>query len=531
MKAARLRSSSLPAWIAVAAVIVWLAATAGIRPLASPDEGRYIGVAYEMLRSGDWMVPRLNGLPFFHKPPLFYWISAASMAVLGPSEWPARLPSVLGATCGALSLFFFLRRWAAAEIASMSALILVTMPFFYIGAQFANLDMLVAGCIAATVLLAANAALLKELGLPWRVALAGAFLFAALGVLAKGLIGIVVPGFVFVVWCLATRRFRAIGLMAWPPGWIALLAVAGPWFVSMQLRYPEFFDYFIVTQHFRRFAAAGFNNEHPFWFYLPVIAVLTLPWVAWGAWLAATRLSFRSARLRLSDVDWLMVAWCAGVVVFFSLPRSKLIGYVLPALPPLAYLLARAALRIAGGSGEGGAPSRPARWTAGLAAGLCIVCVAALSLRATQPGILLQVPAGLPVLQGDQVAMLDAYYYGLPFHWALQKPVIVLGNWTPGGASQRDDWRKELYDAGQFDRTRASALLVDMVRVQSALCVPSPTWVIGPSHAQLVHPWLEQLKLVASDSEAAIWRYEGSPARDGHCLGMPQADSPRSAPS
>ncbi|GAO22089.1 glycosyl transferase family 39 [Alicycliphilus sp. B1] len=78
--------------VTVGCIFAWLAAMAWFRPLAAPDEGRYVGVAWEMLRSGDWLVPRLNGLPFFHKPPLFYWISATAMSVFGVSEWPARLP-------------------------------------------------------------------------------------------------------------------------------------------------------------------------------------------------------------------------------------------------------------------------------------------------------------------------------------------------------------------------------------------------------------------------------------------------------
>ena len=88
------------------ALFAWLAAMAWFRPLAAPDEGRYAGVAWEMLRSGDWLVPRLNGLPFFHKPPLFYWISAAAMSVFGVSEWPARLPSLIGATFAAAGVDF-----------------------------------------------------------------------------------------------------------------------------------------------------------------------------------------------------------------------------------------------------------------------------------------------------------------------------------------------------------------------------------------------------------------------------------------
>lgn len=218
-------------FISIAIIFLWLAATAGFRRFTAPDEGRYAGVALEMIRSGDWLVPRLDGLPFFHKPPLFYWIGAASMSVFGASEWPARLPSVLGATLAASALLVFARRWADDVSAAIATVVLVTMPFFYVGAQFANLDMLVAGCIAATVLAAAHATLAKEQDGAWRGALAIAFVMAALGVLAKALIGFVLPGAIFVAWCVVTRRLRAAWMLAWWPGCCLFLATAAPWFV------------------------------------------------------------------------------------------------------------------------------------------------------------------------------------------------------------------------------------------------------------------------------------------------------------
>ena len=103
-------SRAVPSWLLVAGIFAWLALTAWWRPLMSPDEERYAGVAWEMLHSGDWLVPRLDGLPFFHKPPLFYWITAAAMKLLGVGEWPARLPSLLGGTLAASALLLYLRR-------------------------------------------------------------------------------------------------------------------------------------------------------------------------------------------------------------------------------------------------------------------------------------------------------------------------------------------------------------------------------------------------------------------------------------
>src|SRR6185369_15496972 len=177
----------------------WIAATAWMRPLAVPDEGRYAGVALEMLRSGNWLVPTLDGLPYFHKPPLFYWITAASLWMFGPLEWVARVAPLVGAATAASALYAFALRWSGPPSARLSLLVLVTQPLFFIGAQFANLDMLVAGCIVATVLSSAHVVLQAEQGVSSRGALAVAYVFSALGLLAKGLIGAALPGLVVVV--------------------------------------------------------------------------------------------------------------------------------------------------------------------------------------------------------------------------------------------------------------------------------------------------------------------------------------------
>lgn len=506
--------------LVLAGFFVWLAATAWLRNFTAPDEGRYVGVAWDMLRSGDWIVPRLDGLPFFHKPPLFYWLSASAMAVFGYSEWAARLPSMIGAMFAVGGLFVFLRRWEDAPGAKVAAGVLLTMPFFYVGAQFANLDMLVAGCLSATVLLAADATLARERGASWRWTLAGAYVFAALGILSKGLIGLVLPGAIFLVWCGATRRFRSAWLMAWLPGWVLFLAIAAPWMVAMQMRYPAFFDYFIVTQHFRRFAATGFNNAHPFWFYVPVIAVLTLPWFAWFGWLASRKGRARLERRKLSDVDWLMWIWFATVVIFFSLPRSKLVGYVLPALPPLAYLIAKVVRRAAGGINP--AAHLPWRWTVALSGAMCVASVVIVARLTVPAGAELRLPASQTIAPDDQVLMLDRYYYELPFYWKLKQYVMVAGVWDAATAQVRDDWHKEFYDAAQFEPERGSKLLVDFSNIQASLCVPRTTWLIGPADAQSQYAWLSNTQLVARNERTAVWKFAGNASGNDRCLEAPR---------
>ncbi|CAN5533763.1 glycosyltransferase family 39 protein [soil metagenome] len=506
MSTRRLRNR-VRAWSPVGLLLLWFAATAGFRTLAAPDEGRYVGVALAMLRSGDWLVPRLDGLPFFHKPPLFYWLGAASMSVFGVSEWAARLPSVLGATLAAASVFMFLRRWVpGTATARNTAVVLATMPFFYVGAQFANLDMLVAGCISATVLLAVHAVRAHEAAQPFRAALAGAFGMAALGVLAKGLIGPLLPGLVFCLWCASTRRLGTLRLLAWWPGWLLFCAIALPWPVLMQMRYPGFFDYFVVTQHFRRFAQAGFNNVHPFWFYVPVIAGLTLPWfmlLATAGWRA------RRARWKPNDVDWLMLIWLATILVFFSIPRSKLIGYVLPSLPPLAYFVARAS-----GQGSALATRFPSvfRWGVGVSAALCVGSIAAVGHVTVAPASRMIFPADLRIGPSDRVLMLDAYRYDIPFYWQLSQPIGVVADWTPTTAQARDNWRKELFDAGTFDAPRRQQALVSPQDLHGLLCAAGTSWVIGAPEDPKTTAWLSTQAPVVVEGPIAVWRFTADSA-------------------
>ncbi|HUG60090.1 MAG TPA: glycosyltransferase family 39 protein, partial [Candidimonas sp.] len=259
-------------------VFVWLAATTGLYPLLLPDEGRYVGIAWNMLSVGQYAVPRLDGLPFFHKPPLFYWLTALSLNVFGVNEWAARLSSVLSATLMAAVLFWFLKHYVNQRVAIVAVIVLATQPLFFGAAHYADLDMMVAGIIAATVIAGAVAAFKSENEEPYRAVLSLAYALAAAGFLAKGLIGIVLPGGIIFFWLLGRRRFDTMWRMVSLPGIAVFLVLALPWVLYMQQRYEGFFDYYIVYQHFYRFFDKGFNNPSPFWFYVPVLLGLTLPW-------------------------------------------------------------------------------------------------------------------------------------------------------------------------------------------------------------------------------------------------------------
>jgi 4-amino-4-deoxy-L-arabinose transferase-like glycosyltransferase len=493
--------------LAAAAMFAWLAATAWARPLMLPDEGRYVGVAWEMLRSGDWLTPTLDGLPFFHKPPLFYWITAASLSMFGMNEWAARLAPLLGATLGVAALYGFTRRWVGRPAARSAALVLAAQPLFFVGGQFANLDMLVAGCVTATVLALAHAVLLMEAGLPHRKALLGAHALAGLGVLAKGLIGFVIPALVVGTWLLLRGRWRTVPRLLWPPALAVFALVAVPWFVAMQGRFDGFLHYFFVVQHLQRFAAGGFNNVQPFWFFAAVVLLLSLPWLPWlQALFVRGGLSAAHPRgpLRL-----LMGVAVLVVLVFFSLPQSKLVGYVLPAVPPLAWLIAE-------GRPGAGAARHLRRWwvatfcltaLAGLAA---VVVLAAVDHRhsARDLGrVLRSHHAG-----HEPVVMLGGYVYDVPFYARLRDPVQVVADWGSPDVALRDNWRKEIADAGAFAPARAAALLVRPAEVTAVLCRTPVTWVItvggDAGGVPAGYPFLAEAERVASLHGRTLWRVD-----------------------
>ncbi|GKT19262.1 glycosyltransferase family 39 protein [Acidovorax sp. SUPP2522] len=498
-----------------------LALTAWARPLMLPDEGRYAGVAWEMLRSGDWATPTLDGMPFFHKPPLFYWITAAAMSVFGVGEWSARAAPLAGAWLAGFGMFAFVWRWAGRRQARLVAMVLLAQPLFYIGGQFANLDMLVAGCITATILLAAHSVLCREAGLHGRLALVAAYAFAALGVLSKGLIGMVLPGMVIVVWMVLRGRMRGLLGMLSLPGLAAFLAIAAPWFVAMQMRFPEFFDYFFLEQHFRRFTGTQFNNAQPWWFYP---ALLLLFHSLWLPWIVRTLMPSRLATLRADSIRLLMGVWAFLIVGFFSLPHSKLVGYILPALAPLAYLLCEAF------ANAGQSPRKTmVHWWYGasiVAALMSLGAIAYLSLNPDNSNRALAQVLRSEHAAGEPVFMLERYHYDVALYARLLQPPVVVDAWNDPGIPRTDNWRKELADASRFAPEAAKNLLLLPERLPSALCLAPVSWVMGPPGRADSLPFLAHAKVVYRAKEVVLWRVERSQAQAVNslrCEGMSNA--------
>ncbi|ULR87227.1 ArnT family glycosyltransferase [Comamonas sp. B21-038] len=476
-------------------VAVWLLALAWLRPLSDPDEGRYAVAALQMLRSGDWVTPALNGLPFFHKPPLYYWLAATGFQVAGVHEWVARLPSLLGAWLAAMSLLVLLKRYASLSVAVAAAVVLVTMPYTYMAAQYANMDMLLAGCLTACICSAAMATLEARpatgriRGMAWMGWLAAAGVWAGLGFLAKGLIALVLPGMVWALWLVWERRWRQWWLPLHAAAWLPVLLIAGPWVWMAQARHSGFFHYFFVTQHFQRYTGSSFNNPQPRWFYVAVIALAALPWTGWAlaaGWRSGRRKAVAgsqppqaarpAAQPLVQSLDRLMLVWFAVIVLFFSVPHSKIVGYVLPALPPLAY----AVVRLVQAAGW----QRWGRHAAALAALLCVALAVVLGTVAVPAKAQWRALRSLPVQPADRLVMLEHLYYEVPFYLPAMAAPLVVDDWTTEG-QQADNWTKELSDAAQFAPQRGNSLLLDAQALQAYACAhpQQRLWVVGSTEA------------------------------------------------
>ena len=459
--------------LATLLLTVWVLLGAWIRPLSLPDEGRYVGVAWEMVRSGDWLTPTLNGLPYFHKPPLFYWLTAISIKCFGTVDLGMRLASMLAAALMAFAGMRLLARWHSATMARWYLLILATLPYFYLGSQFANHDMLVAAFISSAVMFAADAMLSADHTQAWRRSMLLAWACVALGLLSKGLIGIVLPAGVMLLWIALQRRWSWLMKLLWWPGIILFAAIAAPWFVLMQLKFSQFFDYFFIHQHFERFTATGFNNMNPWWFYPVVLALLCLPW----SLLLPGQIKFTvgsETQQALRRLQWTSVLVVVG---FFSLPASKLIGYVLPAIPAIAMLLADVVVT----------RMLPLPRLQLVPRGLALTCLLSLiplvwifgredvystkSLAATYRS---------SASPQDQVLSMGLYRFDFPIYAQLRTPLPVVLAWDDPAIKQTDSWPRELADAAEFDPAAGERVLIKPADLPTLLCAKEVSWIIAP---------------------------------------------------
>jgi 4-amino-4-deoxy-L-arabinose transferase-like glycosyltransferase len=311
-----------------------------------PDEPRYAWIARDMAETGDWVTPRLYGKPWFEKPPLFYWGAALCFKLFGVSEAAARLPSAISALLATLAMAWLALRLYGVETARWLLLLLPTTVGMIGFSHAAATDMpfsamLTIAMVCAAVVLGLtrneNTPILPRT--PWLAVVLFGF-FLGLAVLAKGPAAIILSGGAVFSWALFTKRWHDAFRLLHPVAIASLCLTALPWYILCARRNPDFFRIFIIEHNFKRYLTPEFQHIQPFWFYVPVLLLAFLPWtgvlvrtaVAGGVRIASSR--------TLSPYTAFLFSWSVFVVLFFTISKSKLPGYVLPAVPALALLLA-----------------------------------------------------------------------------------------------------------------------------------------------------------------------------------------------
>ena len=303
----------------------------GNYPLFTPDEGRYSEVAREMVTTSDYITPRVNGVAFLDKPILYYWLQATAILLFGIKEWALRLFPALAGMLGCLMTYIAGRRLFDRRTGLLSALMLATSPLYFGGAHYANLDLEVAVFISCTLLCFITG--IQSHGNSRSIFLFAAYFFSALAMLTKGLIGIAFPSLIAGSWMLLQGRLALLKQIHLFAGIVLFAALVLPWYFLVQQANPEFLHFFFVTQHVTRFlSGADFNNKMPFWFYVPIILAGFFPWTIFL--FQAIVKSIKEA----NPVGLFLLLWIGIISTFFSIPHSKLIGYILPVFPALALL-------------------------------------------------------------------------------------------------------------------------------------------------------------------------------------------------
>jgi 4-amino-4-deoxy-L-arabinose transferase-like glycosyltransferase len=332
-----LHKSKTVLWSLLAAfTIAWLYML-GVRTLVPPDEGRYAEMAREMFASGDWITTRLNGIKYFEKPPLQTWMNALSFTLFGLGEWQARLWTGLCGLGGVILTGYAGAKVFGRRVGVYAALVLGSSFFWVACGQIDSLDMGLSGMMTISLcalLIAQRDGASAPERRNWMLA---CWAGMALAVLSKGLIGLMLPGAVLVLYTLFTRDWKLWTRLHIVKGLLLFFAIATPWFVLVALRNPEQPHFFFIHEHWDRFFGKEHHREQAWYAFFVLTAVGIVPWLgvlAQSLWLGARR-EAGQFRPRL-----MLLIWAVFILLFFTKSNSKLPGYILPIFPALALLVA-----------------------------------------------------------------------------------------------------------------------------------------------------------------------------------------------
>lgn len=409
----------------------------GSYPLFTPDEGRYAEAGREMLASHNFITPHVNGVIFLDKPILYYWLEAFSFKLFGVNEWAARFfPALLG-VLSCMITYLFSRLIFNQRTALLAALILATSPLFFANAHYTDLNLEVTFFITTAILFFYLGLKAKQKQWILNVFLYLAYVSMALAFLTKGLIGIVFPGLILFIWMFSYREFTQIKRLTLFAGILMFFLVTAPWYLLAQMQNPSFFNYFFIIQQAKRFLSAQvFNNSLPYWFYIPIVLVGFLPWT----FFLVTNMTQLIQEIKKNQaIGYLLIA-VFTVLVFFSIPQAKPIGYILPVFPPLSMITAyfisihwvqKKILRFC--------------FYVALTAIFSFLLLTLFTANRFNTKSIKPLIHYLATQHENNITLINylTFYKDAPFY--LQKPVYIVANWQDKKIPTIDNWQRELW--------------------------------------------------------------------------------------
>lgn len=320
--------------LAIFFVLVYLLPLNG-RLLWQPDETRYAEISREMLARGDWVVPHLLGLRYFEKPVAGYWFNNISQWLFGDSNFAVRFASVFSTGMTALLVMALgWLMWKNASRACLAGLIYLSMALVFGIGTYSVLDPMVALWLAAAMV---SYYLTLKATTVWGK-LGGYVLLGlacGMGFMTKGFLALAVPVLAVIPIVIQQRKIKELFSYG-PVAVVVAVLLSLPWALAVAQREPDYWNYFFWVEHIQRFAEENAQHKAPFWYYIPVLAVAVLPWLALlpGSLLKGWR--ERAARPEL----FFLLSWAMMPLIFFSIAKGKLPTYILPCMAPLALLMA-----------------------------------------------------------------------------------------------------------------------------------------------------------------------------------------------
>lgn len=308
----------------------------GAYHLMDPDEGRYNQIPREMILSGDFITPHLNGVEYFEKPAFQYWFTAIMMKIFGFSEFTGRiLPALSGIGCVALAGFLGTMMYSK-KVGLLASAILATSCLNLVVSSINILDM--ALTLFMTACMVFFYAFERTEKKKWLIAF---YIAMGFGVLTKGLVAIILPFGILFWYVIFTKRPRLFLKLFYLPGILAFLIVTVPWFYLVCQANHDFFYFFFIREHFLRFTTKMHDRFQPWWFFMPFVIIGMLPWTGFLVSLFNKRGVIRQTTSERNRFDIIyLLLWFFIIFIFYSISDSKLVPYIMPCWMPLAILIA-----------------------------------------------------------------------------------------------------------------------------------------------------------------------------------------------